>query len=257
MWKFLVHRASHLLLRLKPATSQVTQSKLPPSTDALSRAKAKRPLRRHVTNPAPQSTVAPTSSASATPAQINVLDVHALPLGDGKVSTNPKTGYVYSCQTQFKVGGADHIGSWIHGNTWDLTEKTSVEGEVTWPDAQFQTSVSVSERVITGNGLPVDSETGIFPIQTKDPAYQIDTNPNSIQTQNISFSLPLNPTMAGSPSCVPMGMIGVALNGVAIFNALDASGHDAVAHETQDVCDGHPQAAGIYHYHGPSCVYAG
>ncbi len=47
-------------------------------------------------------------------------------------------------------------------------------------------------------------------------------------------------------------MIGVALNGVAIFNALDAAGRDAVAHETQDVCDGHPQAAGIYHYHGPS-----
>ena len=38
----------------------------------------------------PQSTVAPTSSASATPAQINVLDIHALPLGDGKVSTSPK-----------------------------------------------------------------------------------------------------------------------------------------------------------------------
>jgi hypothetical protein len=49
-----------------------------------------------------------------------------------------------------------------------------------------------------------------------------------------------------------MGMIGVALNGVAIFNALDAGGRDAVAHEVQDACSGHPQMSGEYHYHGPS-----
>ncbi len=204
-------------------------------------------------NPTPTATgaVSPTSSPSAQ-AKINVLDVHSLPLGDGKVSTSAKVGYVYSCQTQFKVGGAEHTGSWIHGDTWDLTQKIAVEGKVTWPNAQFQITTNGNQRAITGNGLPVDSVTGIFPIQKSDPAYQIDTNPNSIKTQNVSFSLPLNPTPAASPSCVPMGMIGVALNGVAIFNALDASGRDAVAHETQDVCDGHPQSQGIYHYHGPS-----
>ena len=49
-----------------------------------------------------------------------------------------------------------------------------------------------------------------------------------------------------------MGMIGVALNGVAIFNALDLGGRDAVAHEVQDLCNGHPQMQGQYHYHGPS-----
>jgi YHYH protein len=52
-----------------------------------------------------------------------------------------------------------------------------------------------------------------------------------------------------------MGMIGVATNGVAIFNALDDSHRDAVAHETQDLCDGHPQRRGIYHYHSiPDCL---
>ncbi len=48
-----------------------------------------------------------------------------------------------------------------------------------------------------------------------------------------------------------MGMIGVALNGVAIFNALDDAGRDAVAHEVQDLCNGHPQMRGEHHYHGP------
>jgi hypothetical protein len=40
-----------------------------------------------------------------------------------------------------------------------------------------------------------------------------------------------------------------------LFNALDAPGRDAVAHETQDACQGHPQEAGVYHYHSlSSCV---
>ncbi len=30
------------------------------------------------------------------------------------------------------------------------------------------------------------------------------------------------------------------------------AGRDAVAHEVQDLCDGHPQMHGEYHYHGPS-----
>jgi hypothetical protein len=42
---------------------------------------------------------------------------------------------------------------------------------------------------------------------------------------------------------------------VVLFNALDAPGRDAVAHETQDECYGHPQASGVYHYHSASpCV---
>ena len=80
----------------------------------------------------------------------------------------------------------------------------------------------------------------------------IDRNPNSIEAQTIALTLPADPKIAAQPSCVPMGMIGVALNGVAIFNALDDGGRDAVAHEVQDLCNGHPQMMGEYHYHGPS-----
>lgn len=237
--------------RTSPVTSQATVASTATATSVTAAASATPASALQSAAPTAASAVSPVASPTAQ-TKINVLDVHTLPLGDGKVSTSPQVGYVYSCQTQFKVGGAQHTGSWIHGDTWDLTEKVAVEGQVTWPDAQFQLTTDGNQRVITGNGLPVDSVTGIFPIQKSDPAYQVDTNPNSIKTQTVSFSLPLNPMAAASPSCVPMGMIGVALNGVAIFNALDASGRDAVAHETQDVCDGHPQSQGIYHYHGPS-----
>ena len=37
--------------------------------------------------------------------------------------------------------------------------------------------------------------------------------------------------------------------------SIDERNRDAVAYETQDVCDGHPQQAGQYHYHAvPSCL---
>ena len=49
-----------------------------------------------------------------------------------------------------------------------------------------------------------------------------------------------------------MGMIGFTVTGVALYNALDAAGRDAAAHEVQDLCDGHPQGRGQYHYHSSS-----
>ncbi len=187
--------------------------------------------------------------------RIDVLDPHMLPLGDGKVSTRPMRGYLYSCRSQFRGGGAQHAGDWIRGSTWDATKKISVQGDVAWPNATFTIATANGERRLAGNGLPLNQTTGIFPVRPADPAYQIDRNPNRIEAQQISFSLPLLPAFAATPGCVPMGTIGIALNGVALFNALDDGGRDAVAHEVQDRCSGHPQMAGEYHYHGPSsCV---
>lgn len=194
--------------------------------------------------------------------KIDVLDIHKLPLGDGQINASPARTMVMSCQTEFRRGarGAAHIGNWVHGKTWDLTQKLTVQGKVMWPEAQFRiTEVNdasnnkrVVSRLVEGNGLPVETPTGNFPIAQNDPAFQIDRNPNPIDEQNVVLRLPMMPEFAASPSCVPMGMIGVALNGVAIYNALDAAGRDAVAHEVQDLCSGHPQGAGEYHYHGPS-----
>jgi hypothetical protein len=195
--------------------------------------------------------------ASVVPGRTDVLDIHRLPLGDGRVSDHPQAGYVFSCQQRFgNAPGAQVAGHWIHADTWDLTQKISVQGHVSWPDAQFSIRTEeagrVISRILAGNGLPVSTATGKFPVARDDPAWRIDRNPNSIAPRSIEIILPLNPVEAAQPSCVPMGMIGIALNGVAIFNALDAGGRDAVAHEVQDLCSGHPEMRGTYHYHGPS-----
>ena len=193
--------------------------------------------------------------ANAQSGRVDVLDPRALPLGDGRVSAEPRRGYVFSCATRFRGGGAQHAGNWIHGSTWDATAKIAIRGSVDWPNARFAVATEHGRRRITGNGLPINHTTGIFPVQRSDPAYLVDRNPNSIQEQQISVSLPLSPAVAATPNCVPMGMIGVALTGVAIFSALDAAGRDAVAHEVQDLCNGHPEMRGEYHYHGPTgCI---
>lgn len=179
---------------------------------------------------------------------------HLLPLGNGHVSTEPRVGYVFSCRTTFNGRGA-HGGPWISGSEWDPAAKPVVSGNVTWPNARITITREGDQRVVRANNLPTHP-TGVFPIQPTDSAYRYDRNPNGIREQNILLTLPALPTAAPAPSCVPMGMIGFAVTGVALYNALDAAGMDAVANEIQDRCNGHPQMIGQYHYHNASACLA-
>ncbi len=184
-----------------------------------------------------------------------------LPLGDGKVTTSgPRRGSVYACQTGAgNRGGAQAEGPWIHADgTFDLTAKPTVEGSVKWGEAWLEERLTAKTRLFTGDGLPVGATTGEFPIKPTEEAFRYDRNPNSIEGQDVRDALPRHPRRARHASCLPMGPIGIATNGVAIFNALDAGDRDAVAHEVQDRCGGHPQRDGIYHYHDiPSCLTKG
>jgi hypothetical protein len=185
------------------------------------------------------------------------VNKHALPLGDGKVTTSgPKRDWIYACRTSNDPAGAFQQGPWIDSasNTYDITEKVTVDGAVPWPQATFSERVGGGVRLLSGNGLPVGYTTGIFPIATTDDAYTYDRNPNSIGAQSLSYSLPAEPQKSGA-TCLSGGPIGVAVNGVAIFNGLDAGDRDAVAREIQDSCGGHPQQQSMYHYHSlPTCL---
>ncbi len=185
------------------------------------------------------------------------VDVTAIPLGDGKVSTTPRSGYVDSCSTTFRQGGAQHSGDWIDGsnNTWNMTEKVVVEGAVSWPAAHYDVTMSGGIRTLTTNDLPDRFTTGIFPIQVTDPAFRYDPNPNHIAAQEVTFRVPVDPAPADVPTCTGLGPIGVLDDGVLLYNALDDAGRDAVAHETQDSCNGHPDGRERYHHHDvPSCI---
>jgi YHYH protein len=83
-------------------------------------------------------------------------------------------------------------------------------------------------------------------------------NPNRIRVQDFHFRFPLVPERAETVTRVPMGPIGMALNGVVFFNPFEAAGMNAIEGYSEiwlDSCCGHPQQEGVYHYHKfPSCV---
>lgn len=206
-------------------------------------------------SPTSAPTLAPTATTAGSSA--STLNPARLPLGDGKLSTSPKPGYLYSCQTRFPGGGgAFKDGPWIHSDgTWDATTKIAVQGSITWPQASYTAALSGASRTLTTNDLPMNFPTGTFPIASSDPAAQYDRNPNHIAAQSLRYTLPAQPTAAQSATCLSGGVIGVLSDGVVLFDALDGEGRDAVAHELQDQCNGHPDQSSTYHYHDiSSCL---
>lgn len=215
--------------------------------------------------PGPPPTTAPGDSTTTTPVgSLNVwvgpaVDLTRLPLGDSHVSTvGPEVGGLYACTAgNPNGGGAFRAGPWIDeaSGTWDKTAKLSVQGSVEWPMAKYSETVAGGVRSILSNGLPVGHVTGVFPIAASDPAFAYDRNPNRISEQDVAYELPVAPEPAATPGCLPGGAVAIMRNGVVAFAPLDEKNADAVAYETQDECDGHPQQVGEYHYHDvPSCI---
>lgn len=86
------------------------------------------------------------------------------------------------------------------------------------------------------------------PYSGSNPNFKL--NPNRIKAQNLTFRIPVNPTMDPSHPATPYGPIGVALNGVPLFNQFAAPGDSLSAEiKTFDRYNGHPTKTGIYHYH--------
>lgn len=80
--------------------------------------------------------------------------------------------------------------------------------------------------------------------------YTFIKNPNSIASQSLTFKIPLNPREATNHRATPLGPIGVALNGVPIYNQY-AGPNQPLTTEIMsfDQYWGHPQRTGQYHYH--------
>jgi len=154
---------------------------------------------------------------------------------------------MYSCQFSSVTAGFGF--SWVSSsNVISFAGKPMVEGSVAWT-SYFKNTASGTVNELGGNGLP-NHYTGTFPTDSSTEAgqRQYHPNPSAISTNRIYYQLPANPTLAASPQCVG-GTVGVLFTGAMLYNALDADGRDAVANEIKDLCEGHPQGDGQYHYH--------
>jgi hypothetical protein len=75
-------------------------------------------------------------------------------------------------------------------------------------------------------------------------------NPNTIETQTLTFKIPINPTEATTKASTPLGPIGISLNGVPFFNQYAAMSAPLTNEANGfDQYYGHPQQSGQYHYH--------
>ena len=91
---------------------------------------------------------------------------------------------------------------------------------------------------------------------TSSPLYEArtttGTNPNSISTQKLVYTIPVTPTKGSGTDSTQGGLvaIGITVNGLAIFNNA-AAPPDVLATEaaTFDNFMGHPQNSGVYHHH--------
>jgi hypothetical protein len=79
---------------------------------------------------------------------------------------------------------------------------------------------------------------------------QFGLNPNRIAQADATFKIPLNPKVATTHAATPLGAMGVAVNGVSIFNQYAAM-YSPLTNEANgfDQYGGHPQQQGVYHYH--------
>jgi len=113
--------------------------------------------------------------------------------------------------------------------------------------------------ILTSNDLP-DYKT--YYLSPSDACYEAFTstdrkaNPNLLQAQTITMTVPYAPTAAASPVAMSGGVIGMSVNGVAIYSNTAAPGDDIYQEvDTFDKCDGHPDQVSRYHYHTePSAI---
>ena len=182
------------------------------------------------------------------------LDCRNLRLGDEYHSTKEmERGYLYSCdgKNPSAPGSIQERITWINfpKKTWNILKKLWLpEGDFRPTIGMYSERLDGSRRIIEINNLPKDGYIGDWPMSNYKILNYIDRNPGIPSSKNLKFVIPSKPNILDVPKCLSLGPVGVTTNGVVIYNASDARGNDAVAHEIVDVFGGHP-ARDEYHYH--------
>ena len=123
----------------------------------------------------------------------------------------------------------------------------NTNGQYVYP-ADFPIANQVSHYVCPSSGLRIIESNGI-------PDHDIVVgNPNSPCTQDWQFRMPLSPSTVSIKTELPsLGVIGVAINGVAIYGPQEGGGTNAVEPDGS-ILDaqywyGHAAQSGDWHYH--------
>lgn len=145
--------------------------------------------------------------------------------------------------------------------------------------ANVQNTITIAEDrtnnqiVITGNGVPNYTPTILgfnvtdgwnttpggglqtFKLSENNAGANGGNNPNRILVATETFRIPLNPVNNASATETSLGTVGVAINGLPIYNPFEDQNQTAATGRIFSGCCGHPQLTGVYHYHKyPTCL---
>ncbi|MBS2032454.1 MAG: YHYH protein [Deltaproteobacteria bacterium] len=122
---------------------------------------------------------------------------------------------------------------------------------------EFSCRVTLTKTTVNGKDvvtIATDSQPDYVSnyFATSSPCYAAFSpsfpDPNQISAQSLSINVPLAPDT--TQTAMGLGPVGVAINGVAIFDNQAAPGDDIFQESGSfDQCQGHPAPGGVYHYH--------
>lgn len=141
------------------------------------------------------------------------------------------------------------------GGTNTSTSSGSVPAAFAHYAKTVQITVEGNEIVLRSNGIPDHKSPYFGAGDARYEAYngtnaQFMLAPGTIVTESYVFRIPIAPRVATSHASTPLGPIGIAVNGVPLFNQYNGQNRPlSVEVNTFDQYDGHPTPMGEYHYH--------
>lgn len=163
---------------------------------------------------------------------------------------------------KLKLGLLSSIGAVLlmHACTKDSDTTTTTTGTATVPtvfSGNYKSAVTLSATTTTvtmkSNGTP-DHVTPYW--GSGNAKYEAQTsgqtvNPGNLQAQTFVMTIPTSPVAASTKEETSLGPIGMALNGVAIYNDREGGNVpvDAGTLKSFDRAGAHSGPSGLYHYH--------
>lgn len=198
------------------------------------------------------------SSRTRLLAGLTVLAIVANACGDGETTVASLESDTATSNTATPDTSASETAAEQTGD--EASVRTAVVQSAQWADNVTITIDGTTVR-FESDGLPSHDYLDVYLGDGRDGKFVA----GGVDSYNASFSFPLVPTMAASPSETGNGAIGVAISGAVFFDPYEGDGSATIANDDNetiegipfiDACGGHPLPNGrSYHYHGiPFCI---
>ena len=153
-----------------------------------------------------------------------------------------------SCKKEDTAVSGNTSGTIVNGGTTDITDvvKNNFKSMVTI--STTSTSITLKSDGIPDHVSPYwVSSNSLYEDQIEGQ----NVNPGNIGVQAFAMTIPLKPSEASSKEATSLGPIGMALNGVAIYNDREGGNVavDASTLKSFDRAGAHNGPGNLYHYH--------